>query len=203
MDPFFFLVIFLFTICPAALPSLGDVAGALAVSRTMPNGQLIALIACFKVLSPLSFRNYVSPYYIEPRPKELWGTYMMYHWTDEVFRQSFRMEKASFYELCDLLRPLLKGRDTNFRLALPVETKVAIGLYRLASEHTPFRTLRDLFGVGQATACKVVYQFLRAVVKVSMAMPMAMHHSIPRCRFTLDLLFYSWTRSRSRSTREE
>ena len=70
------------------------------------------------------------------------------------------MDKSSFHELCDLLRPTMQRRDTNFRRALPVEIKVAIGLYRLASEHSPYRTIREILGVsnlGRAPSSELVH----------------------------------------------
>ena len=169
MSPFILLMIFLFVILPAARPPMFAAPAVVAMEEQaqQTTEALVLIIFALKNLFPHSFRDYQSPYYIQPRPKELWQDYMLTQWSDQYFRESFRMDKSSFYELCNLLRTVMQRRDSNFRKALTVETRVAIGLYRLASEHCPYRTIRDIFGVGQGTACKIVRNFVHAIVEVS------------------------------------
>lgn len=75
----------------------------------------------------------------------------------------FRMSRETFFYLCDKLRPRLTRQDTTFRLALPVEKRVAVALWRLAS-NVEYRTISALFGVGKSTVCRCVRDMCHAIV---------------------------------------
>lgn len=75
----------------------------------------------------------------------------------------FRMSRETFFYLCDKLRPRLARQDTSFRLALPVEKRVAVALWRLAS-NIEYRTISTLFGVGKSTVCRCVRDMCHAIV---------------------------------------
>lgn len=75
----------------------------------------------------------------------------------------FRMSKDTFFYLCDKVRPRLARQDTSFRLALPVEKRVAVALWRLAS-NIEYRTISTLFGVGKSTVCRCVRDMCHAIV---------------------------------------
>ena len=49
------------------------------------------------------------------------------------WRSHFRMSGSTFNILIDLLRPRMEKRDTNFRVAIPIERRIAIALWRLAN----------------------------------------------------------------------
>lgn len=75
----------------------------------------------------------------------------------------FRMSKETFFYLCEKVRPRLARQDTSFRLALPVEKRVAVALWRLAS-NIEYRTISSLFGVGKSTVCRCVRDMCHAIV---------------------------------------
>ena len=49
-------------------------------------------------------------------------------------RENFLMSEASFYMLCEELRPYLKRQTTKLGKPVSVETQVAVTLYYLADE---------------------------------------------------------------------
>ncbi|XP_056151389.1 uncharacterized protein LOC130126040 [Lampris incognitus] len=73
------------------------------------------------------------------------------------------MSRETFFLLCDKLRPRLARQDTSFRLALPVEKRVAVALWHLAS-NVEYRTISSLFGVGKSTVCRCVRDMCHAIV---------------------------------------
>ncbi|KAJ3613254.1 hypothetical protein NHX12_019504 [Muraenolepis orangiensis] len=74
----------------------------------------------------------------------------------------FRMSRRTFFHLCDRLRPRLARQDTRLRAALPVEKRVAVALWRLAS-NVEYRVISELFGVGKSTVCGCVRDLCHAV----------------------------------------
>nr|XP_048685785.1 uncharacterized protein LOC125626624 [Caretta caretta]XP_048685786.1 uncharacterized protein LOC125626624 [Caretta caretta] len=73
------------------------------------------------------------------------------------------MRRATFMELCDLLSPSLKHKDTRMRAALTVEKRVAITLWKLAMPDS-YRSVRNRFGVGKSTVGAAVLQVANAII---------------------------------------
>ena len=65
------------------------------------------------------------------------------------------MSEASFYMLCEELRPYLTKQTTELRKHVSVETQVAVTLYYLADEGR-MRKVSNSFGLGKATVSKVI-----------------------------------------------
>ena len=65
------------------------------------------------------------------------------------------MSEASFYMLCEELRPYLTKQTTKLRKPVSVETQVAVTLYYLAGEGR-MRKVSNSFGLGKATVSKVI-----------------------------------------------
>ncbi|KAH9367270.1 hypothetical protein HPB48_013501 [Haemaphysalis longicornis] len=81
---------------------------------------------------------------------------------DEGLRQTAKRRKlrmAAIMRLCSLRR-----QDTNKRRAIPLDKRVAIGLYRLASSAEE-RTVAHLFGVSRPSANLIFREFCRVVVQ--------------------------------------
>lgn len=81
---------------------------------------------------------------------------------EEMFRANLRTRKGAFEQLCNDLAPYIKKKDTNYRKAIPVKMRVAITLWRLAT-NVDYRTLRHLFGVGISTAFSIVTECCRVM----------------------------------------
>lgn len=92
-----------------------------------------------------------------------WERVVMTEFQPSDWLDKFRMSRDTFFYLCDKLRPRLARQDTSFRLALPVEKRVAVALWRLAS-NVEYRTISTLFGVGKSTVCRCVRDMCHAIV---------------------------------------
>lgn len=82
--------------------------------------------------------------------------------TNTQFVSHFRMCRASFHLLAELLKPFIVKCDTNFRSAIPVEKRLAIALWRLGT-CAEFRTISALFGVGVSTAQTITKEVVLAL----------------------------------------
>ena len=76
------------------------------------------------------------------------------------------MEGTTFQKLVNELTPFLQKEDTIFKRAIPVEKRVAIGVWRLATGN-PYRTIAIEFGVGKSTVIKITHDFCSALVEIS------------------------------------
>uniref|UniRef100_A0A8C0HBY2 DDE Tnp4 domain-containing protein n=1 Tax=Chelonoidis abingdonii TaxID=106734 RepID=A0A8C0HBY2_CHEAB len=94
-----------------------------------------------------------------------WDRIVLTVWDDSQWLRNFRMRKSTFLELCDMLSPALKRRNTNMRAALTVEKRVAIALWKLATPDS-YRSVGNQFGVGKSTVGAAVMQVAKAIVKL-------------------------------------
>ena len=75
-----------------------------------------------------------------------------------------RMEQATLLFICSRVAPYKQRVDTKMRRAIPLETRVAIAISRLATGHG-ILMIADLYDVGLSTSQKFVLDFLGAVKK--------------------------------------
>ncbi|XP_061602296.1 uncharacterized protein LOC133464387 [Cololabis saira] len=99
-----------------------------------------------------------------PRTSTWWDS-AINTWDEREWQRNFRMSKTSFLHLCDILRPNLTRQRTRYRCPLAVELRLAICLWRLAT-NMEFRSISHLFGVGISTACSVTQQVVTAINKI-------------------------------------
>ncbi|XP_006639987.2 uncharacterized protein [Lepisosteus oculatus] len=92
-----------------------------------------------------------------------WERVVMNEFQPRDWLEKFRMSKDTFFYICTKLKPKLARQDTHFRLALPLEKRVAVALWRLAT-NVEYRTISALFGVGRSTVCKCVRDVCHAIV---------------------------------------
>uniref|UniRef100_A0A674D0H5 DDE Tnp4 domain-containing protein n=1 Tax=Salmo trutta TaxID=8032 RepID=A0A674D0H5_SALTR len=91
-----------------------------------------------------------------------WEREVMNEFQPSDWLEKFRMSQETFF-LCGKLKPRLARQDTHFRRALPLEKRVAVALWRLAS-NIEYRTISGLFGVASSTVCKCVRDVCHAIV---------------------------------------
>ena len=96
---------------------------------------------------------------------QLWWNAIVPGFNNEQFMSNFRVSRESFDYICRRLGPVLQRNNTNYRLCIPVNKRVAIALWRLAT-NSEYRSVSHLFGVGIATVCHCVQDFCNAVIKV-------------------------------------
>ena len=74
-------------------------------------------------------------YWVRPgRSNRWWTNFVNNKAILEEWRENFLMSEASFYMLCEELRPYLAKQTTKLRKPVSVETQVATTLYYLADE---------------------------------------------------------------------
>lgn len=98
-----------------------------------------------------------------PRGPAWWETTQR-HLSDDDFKGNFRMSRSTFsyvVSVCECMRRV----DTNKRKAIPLDKRVAIGIYRLASSAED-RTVANVFGVSRASVNIIFREFCEVVVRV-------------------------------------
>ena len=119
------------------------------------------------VLSMLAF-NCCSP------NRTLWRKERSSYWWDHVVNstfsahdwlENFRMSQATFLYVCNEIRPVIDKEDTVMRSAIPVEQRVALTLWLLAT-NSDYRTVGHLFGVSKPTVCVITKEVCAAIVNV-------------------------------------
>ena len=93
-----------------------------------------------------------------PRPQNWFAVLLASPQMSHMWKPNFRMTRATFEQLCDILRANLTKRDTRMRKAWPVEWRVAVAIWRLATGDT-YRSSGLQFGMGEATAFKCCVEF--------------------------------------------
>ncbi|KAK2880658.1 hypothetical protein Q8A73_023356 [Channa argus] len=83
---------------------------------------------------------------------------------DEEWKAQFRVSRATFNYLIELLGPAIKRRRTNYRVPIEPRRRLAITLWWFAWSGE-YRSIADMFGVGIATVCTIVRQVTSAIVE--------------------------------------
>ena len=95
---------------------------------------------------------------------QFWFEHMLLNQhANNIWREHFRISRQTFQFICDLVGPHLVRQDTNMRRAIPVEKRVAVALWRLATGNS-YRTTGLVFGVGRCTALKLKDEFCLALL---------------------------------------
>ena len=74
------------------------------------------------------------------------------------------MFPETFRYLCNKIRPELSKKSTVMRIPISVERRVAITLWRLAT-NMDYRSIGHLFGVARCTACSIVNEVCTVIVQ--------------------------------------
>ena len=85
------------------------------------------------------------------RPQFWFKHMVLSHYENNIWREHFRISRQTFRFVCDLVRPHLARQDTNMRRAIPVEKRVAVALWRLATGNS-YRSTGLVFGDGRCTS---------------------------------------------------
>lgn len=93
-----------------------------------------------------------------------WWERIVSSFTQQEWVENFRMSQETFSHLCSLLRPYVSRQDTRMRKAVSVEKRVAITLWRLAT-NGDYRSIGHLFGVSKRSVCIIVKEVCSAIVE--------------------------------------
>ncbi len=98
----------------------------------------------------------------KPRSQNWWDLIVEKTFDDNEWVNNFRLSKSTFNFLCDELRPYLQKENTRFRQAISVRKRIAVALWRLAT-NSDYRTIGHLFGISKASVCLIADEFCKAV----------------------------------------
>ncbi|XP_053116340.1 uncharacterized protein LOC128329348 [Hemicordylus capensis] len=106
-----------------------------------------------------------------PNDRTVWSKTQKTDWWDNLVAgqlddgewiRYFRMSRDAVLELVEQLRPVLQREDTNMRAAIPVDKRVALTLWKLATSDS-YRSVANQFGVGVSTASVIVMEVCEAI----------------------------------------
>ncbi|XP_051963804.1 uncharacterized protein LOC127630384 isoform X1 [Xyrauchen texanus] len=97
------------------------------------------------------------------RSRDWWERVVLKEFTDCEWKENFRMTRRSFNKLCVLMEGVLSPQDVTVRAPVPLQMRVAIVLYKLAS-CAEYRVVANQFGVHKSTVKKFVYLFCKGMV---------------------------------------
>jgi len=86
-------------------------------------------------------------------------------YAEQWWRDNLRMSRNTFDILCRELSSHIKRQDTNFRKCITVEARVAITVWRLAT-NIEYRTLAALFGIWRSTAGEIFLETCEVTAKI-------------------------------------
>ena len=104
---------------------------------------------------------------MKQRSSDWWDRIVLTSFTENDWLENFRVCYHTFMYICNQLRPHLKKATTNMREPISVEKRVAIALWRLAT-NVEYRTIGHLFGVSRGSVCCVVKEVCTCIVCVLM-----------------------------------
>ncbi|XP_028285726.1 protein ALP1-like [Parambassis ranga] len=93
--------------------------------------------------------------------QNFWATAELFD--DDEWKVQFRVTRATFEYLVELIGPAIKRRRTNYRVPIEPRRRLAITLWWFARSGE-YRSIADMFGVGIATVCMIVRQVTSAIV---------------------------------------
>ena len=82
---------------------------------------------------------------------------------EDWWRENLRMSQVTFQIICTQLKPHIQRRITKFRQPVSVEERVAVTIWRLAT-NIEYRTIGALFGLGRSTVGEIVLDTCEFIV---------------------------------------
>ena len=98
----------------------------------------------FQVILRLVARRRSPVVWAHPRCHYWWDT-IVPDFTSVQFMQNFRVSRESFDYICSRVQHVIGRMDTNYRLCVPNQKRVAIAIWKLATG-SEYRTISHLFG---------------------------------------------------------
>ena len=96
------------------------------------------------------------------RGDDWWSVIVGRTFKKEDWVTNFRLSERTFLFLCDELNFYVSKQDTKLRKAIPTHKRVAVALWRLAT-NADYRTIGHLFGISKASVLVIVEDFCSAV----------------------------------------
>ena len=96
------------------------------------------------------------------RAQAWWDSFANNIVPSEEWKDNFRMSKATFYSVCDMLRAHIELQTTRMRDPVDVERQIAVTLYYLADEGC-MRKTANAFGLSRSTVSVIVRRVCKAI----------------------------------------
>lgn len=103
--------------------------------------------------------------WVLPRPQYWFETLLHSDVFNMWWKENFRVSRETFQFICTAIGPVIQRQDTILRAAIPVETRAAIGLWRLATGDI-YRSCGLMFGIAKSTAIGVCRDFAQALCQI-------------------------------------
>ena len=100
----------------------------------------------------------------KPRTRGFWEAARSGVFGSQWWRENLRMNEDTFNVFCSELKPYIRKETTRFRESVSVEERVAVTLWRLAT-NAEYRTIASLFGLGISTVGNIVLETCQAIAK--------------------------------------
>lgn len=98
------------------------------------------------------------------RDTDWWYRQVLLQYDDEDWKANFRMTRRAFVKLCGIMNTVMKPQENTVRRPIPVEMRVAIVIYKLAS-CCEYRLIANQFGVHKSTVMNFVRLFCKGMVE--------------------------------------
>ncbi|XP_015276457.1 PREDICTED: uncharacterized protein LOC107118608 [Gekko japonicus] len=118
--------------------------------------------AMARVLLGASYRPNDRTVWSKTQKTDWWDNLLASQFDSSEWVRYFRMSREAVLELVERLRPVLQREDTNMRAAIPVDKRVALTLWKLATSDS-YRSVANQFGVGVSTASVIVMEVCEAI----------------------------------------
>nr|XP_039248887.1 protein ALP1-like [Styela clava] len=112
------------------------------------------------ICTPTKKRRRKRRFWKKTRTSEWWDRIVNQHFGNEDWIENFRVSWSTFQYIVEQVRPYMSPKQNWVRPPLPVEKRVAVALYKLAS-CCEYRVVANIFGIAKCTVHACVYQFCR------------------------------------------
>ncbi|XP_077516756.1 uncharacterized protein LOC144127727 [Amblyomma americanum] len=114
----------------------------------------VAVMYGLESLAPPSKRRM----WMKNRSSDWWDNIVCSNFDDGEWKENFRMSRVNFCELVAALAPFMSPECNYVREPVPVDKRIAIALYKLAS-CCVYRVVANQFGIHKSTVLKFLYLF--------------------------------------------
>lgn len=103
--------------------------------------------------------------WVLPRPQYWFENLLNSNALNMWWKENFQVTRETFQFICTAVAPVIQRQDTILRAAIPVETRTAIGLWRLAIGDS-YCSCGLMFGIAKSTAIGVCKDFIQALCQL-------------------------------------
>lgn len=120
------------------------------------------ICAAFSLSALLNFQTQRETW-MKARSQHWWENVVLATFTEQDWLSSFRMGRRTFDYVCVSLQNNLLRKHTHLRQAIPVDKRVAVALWYLATG-SGYNTISHLFGLSRPTVCICVWEVCSALL---------------------------------------